>query len=239
MEEMVAQLSLKIKKEIALKAIKRLETVYADMEMTLNFTSAWELLVGGILGAQTTDEQVNRITDRLFFKYPEIEDYAKTSVEEMIEDIRTVGLFRNKAKALVGSAQMIMKDYHGKVPTERKELMKLPGVGPKVASLVRGDYFKIPAVVVDTHCGRISKLLGLSNSDNPQIVERDLMKILPEQHWIEWGHYMVTHGRKYCKARCRNCIKCPLVGICHYGSLKSVQNKIEAARKNQEENGCF
>ncbi|HZJ68940.1 MAG TPA: endonuclease III [Candidatus Eisenbacteria bacterium] len=235
----MAQLALKKKKEIALKVIERLKIEYVDMEMTLNFSSAWELLIGGILGAQTTDEQVNRITDKLFVKYPKIEDYAATSIDEMIEEIRTVGLYRNKAKALVGSAKMIMRDFDGKVPSDRKELMTLPGVGPKVASLVRGDYYKIPAVVVDTHCGRIAQLLGLSNSRNPQIIERDLMKVLPEKTWIDWGHYMVTHGRKYCKARCRNCIACPLVDICHYASLKSVEKKIDLARRNQEENGCF
>lgn len=235
----MANLSLTKKKSIAEEAYVELEKLYVKQEMTLNYSNAWELLVGGILGAQTTDEQVNRVTAVLFKKYPNIEDFANSSFENMMQEINSIGLYRNKAKALIGSAQKILKDFDGKIPTERKALMSLPGVGPKVASLVRGDYYGIPAIVVDTHCGRISQLLGLSNSQNPTIIEKDLMKILPEETWINWGHYLVLHGRKYCKARCRNCLACPLNDCCHYANKKSIQKKITEAKEQQLEDGCF
>lgn len=235
----MAKLSLKAKRELALLLIEQLEQTYPNLEMTLNYTNAWELLVGGILGAQTTDEQVNRVTAELFVKYPTIEDFATLTLEQLTEDIKTVGLYRNKAKALLGSAKMILKQFDGVVPKERKELLALPGVGPKIASLVRGDFYKIPAVVVDTHCGRISQLLGLAITKNPQSIERELMQVLPEDYWIRWGHFMVTHGREYCKARCRACLDCPLAKLCQYTQQKSVREKMEFALVTEQQNGCF
>lgn len=235
----MTDLSLKKKKKIANESYTILKDIYGKQEMTLNFSNAWELLVGGILGAQTTDEQVNRVTAVLFEKYPNIEDIANLTLEEAIEEIKTIGLYRNKAKALIGSAKKILNEFDGKVPQDRDELMSLPGVGPKVANLVRGDFFKIPAIVVDTHCGRISRLLGLSKSKNPTVIEKDLVEILPEETWIDWGHFLVLHGRNYCKARCRNCLACPLNKTCQYALSKEVQIKIEEAKYEQLENGCF
>lgn len=235
----MARFSLKEKKELALNLIIALEQAYPDLEMTLNYRDAWELLVGGILGAQTTDEQVNRVTATLFVDYPTVYDFAAASLEQITEAIRTVGLYRNKAKFLSGSAKIIVEKHDGIVPQAREELLDLPGVGPKVASLVQGDYYKIPAIVVDTHCGRISQLLGLADKTDPHSIELELMKVLPEADWIRWGHFMVTHGREYCKARCRNCLACPLTDLCQYPKSKTVQNRLIAARQQNQENGCF
>lgn len=235
----MTKLSMKSKKDLALVLLEQLDQAYPDMEMTLNYSNAWELLVGGILGAQTTDEQVNRLTDKLFVKYPSIEDFAAATLEQMSEDIKTVGLFRNKAKALCGSAKMIIEKFDGVVPHKREDLLSLPGVGPKIASLVRGDYYKIPAVVVDTHCGRISRLLGLAVTKNPQSIENELMQVLPEKYWIKWGHFMVTHGRKFCKARCRSCLNCPLQKSCVYGQKKTVQKELALAVEEGKKDGCF
>lgn len=233
------KLSWKKKKENAVQIYLILEEVHAQQDMTLEFSNAWELLVGGILGAQATDQQVNKVTEKLFVDYPEIIDYANTPIEVMMEEIKSIGLFRNKAKSLIGAAQKIMQDFDGEVPIEREDLMRLPGVGPKVASLVRGDYYRIPAIVVDTHCGRITRLLGLTETENPLQIEKDLMRILPEEYWIEWGHHMVRLGRSYCKARCRNCLACPLEQLCGYAQRKSVQKKLLAATANEQKNGCF
>ncbi len=235
----MTKLSLKRKKEVAAEAFAILDRQFGDTAMSLNFSTAWELLIGGILGAQTTDEQVNKVTDKLFRKYPEISDYANLSESVLQEEIRSIGLFRNKAKSIIGAAQKIMADFQGQVPSGRAELMSLPGVGPKVASLVRGDFFEIPAIVVDTHCGRISRLLGLAESENPAQIERELMRILPEETWIDWGHYLVLLGRSYCKSRCRACPACPLQGICQYASRVSVQKQIASAKKAGKLDGCF
>ncbi|NLJ69985.1 MAG: endonuclease III [Clostridiaceae bacterium] len=235
----MARLSLQAKKELALNLISVLEQTYPNLEMTLNYRDAWELLVGGILGAQTTDEQVNRVTATLFVDYPTVYDFAAASLKEITEAIRTVGLYRNKAKFLSGSAKIIVEKHDGIVPQSREELLALPGVGPKVASLVRGDYYQIPAVVVDTHCGRISRLLGLADKTDPRSIELELMKVLPEMAWIKWGHFMVTHGREYCKARCRNCLACPLSDLCQYPKRKTVQKELIAARQQNQESGCF
>ncbi|MGI6579758.1 MAG: endonuclease III domain-containing protein [Saccharofermentanales bacterium] len=235
----MARLSLQAKKELALNLISALEEAYPDLEMTLNYRDAWELLVGGILGAQTTDEQVNRVTATLFADYPTVYDFAAASAEQITEAIRTVGLYRNKAKALSGSAKIIVEKHDGIVPQSREELLALPGVGPKVASLVRGDYYQIPAVVVDTHCGRISQLLGLADKKDPRNIELELMKVLPQTDWIRWGHFMVTHGREYCKARCRNCLACPLAELCQYPKRSKVKKELVVARLNNQEDGCF
>lgn len=233
------KLSWKKKKENAEIIYQRLEKVHYQQDMTLQFSNAWELLVGGVLGAQATDEQVNKVTEVLFVKYPTIADFAEVPVEVMMTEIKSIGLFRNKAKSLVGAAKKIMQDFNGEVPVEREDLMSLPGVGPKVASLVRGDFFEIPAIVVDTHCGRITRLLGLTETDNPVQIEKDLMRILSEEYWIEWGHHMVRLGRSYCKARCRSCISCPLQDVCQYAQGKKVQKKIQEKLNSGEEVGCF
>ncbi len=194
-----------------------LRQTYPEADCTLEFDSPWELLVGGILGAQCTDERVNLIAPLLHERFPQLSDYVFASLSEIEQIIRSCGLYRNKAKAIKGSAVMILTDFAGQVPEEESDLLRLPGVGRKIANLVRSDFFGHPAIVVDTHCGRISRLLGLTDSKDPVRIERDLQQILPQTEWISWGHLMVAHGRNLCEARCRQCRICPLRPVCAYG----------------------
>lgn len=215
-KKQAADQSTNARRKLALQCYETLEEEFPDVEPTLNYSTAWELLVGGILGAQTTDVRVNKITDRLFHDFPEIADYSKASQEEIESYIKTAGLFRNKAKALRGAASMIVEEFYGQVPADREKLMALPGVGRKVANLVLGDYYRIPAMVVDTHNARISKRLGLTDSNNPTIVERDLVDLLPDRYWIRWGHLMVNFGREICRSRAPLCESCCLKDVCRY-----------------------
>lgn len=194
-----------------------LHQTYPAADCTLEFNSAWEILVGGILGAQCTDERVNIIAPILHERFPQLSDYDAASLTEIEQIIRSCGLYRNKAKAIKGSAAMILADFAGQVPEQEADLLRLPGVGRKIANLVRSDFFGHPAIVVDTHCGRISRLLGLTDSKDPVRIERDLQRVLPEAEWISWGHLMVAHGRNLCEARCRQCRICPLRPVCAYG----------------------
>lgn len=225
--------SLKKRREIAAEVLLRLKREFGVFTPTLNFSSAWELLVGGILAAQCTDERVNIITDKLFVKYPEIRDYAEAPLEDIEDMVRTAGLFRNKAKAIKGSAEMIMTEFDGEVPAVMDDLLSLPGVGRKIANLVLGDWFEIPGMVVDTHCKRISTLLGMTDANSPAAIERQLVKAVPQELWIDWGHYLVTLGRNQCRARCRQCAVCPLTDICAFAAGHK-QAIAEAAEREPE-----
>ncbi len=233
------RLSLVRRKERAQICFDLLCAHYPDVKPSLNFTNAWELLVGGVLGAQTTDVQVNKITAVMFADMPEIEDYAQASIEEIESYIKTAGLYHNKAKSLKGAAEKIMQVYAGAVPQTIEELITLPGVGRKVANLVVSDYFGKPGMVVDTHNSRISYLLGLTESQNPTVIERDLCAALPAEHWSKWGHLMVTLGRDWCKAKCRACAGCPLKDNCAYALKKSVRGTIGEAESRGEVRQCL
>ncbi len=224
------------KKARAERIYRKLTEAYPDVTCTLNFDGAWELLVGGILGAQCTDERVNIITADLFVDYPELEDYVNASQEEIEEAIRSCGLFRNKAKSLRGSAQMILEDFDGEVPDNMKDLLKLPGVGRKVANLVLSDYFGVPAIVVDTHNGRISRDLGLVKAKDPAKVEKELQKLLKPEHWTHWGHLMVHHGRVCCTARSKTCLLCPVSRDCAFAE-KHKEELSEALAEGDVERG--
>lgn len=190
---------------------------YPEAECTLDHQSPFELLAGAILASQCTDERVNKITPHLFDRYPDLESLAEADQGEVEDIVRSCGLYRTKARALRETAGILLGRHGGQVPRSREELMELPGVGRKVANLIMGDAFGEQAVVVDTHCGRISRLLGFTTSDNPVIVERDLMETLPRDIWTLWGHLMVAHGRVLCRARCRLCFECPVRSLCRYG----------------------
>lgn len=193
---------------------------YGMQACTLDYSEdAWKLLVGGILATQCTDERVNRITPELFQDFPGIEEIAASSPPQIEPYIKSCGLFRNKAKNIHGSAVKILSDFAGDVPRTREDLMTLPGVGRKIANLLLGDVFGQQAIVVDTHCGRISRLLGLSEHKDPLRVERDLMDCVPHKHWTDWGHLMVAHGREICVARRPQCGRCPVRKECATGVL--------------------
>ncbi|HJT52818.1 MAG TPA: endonuclease III [Candidatus Angelobacter sp.] len=196
--------------------LKRLDQRYPGVTCALHHKSAWELLVATILSAQCTDVRVNMVTPILFKKYPSPSDFAALKPEQLEPDIRSTGFFRNKSKSLVGAAKGVMEKFNGKVPDTMEELLTLPGVARKTANVVLGTWFKkAVGVVVDTHVQRISRRLELTRSEDPKDIERDLMKVLPQEKWIEFSHQIIHHGRALCIARKPKCAECPLENICH------------------------
>lgn len=202
--------------DLAATTVRLLKTQYPDAECTLDFQTPWQLLVAAILAAQCTDARVNLITPALFARYPDPQATAAADRGEIESLIRTCGLFRAKAKAILGSASMLIENFGGELPKTIEELTRLPGVGRKIANLMLGDCFGIPAIVVDTHCARISRLIGLTDNSDPLKVEKDLAAVLPDVEWIGYGHRMVAHGREICLARRPDCPHCPLNGICRF-----------------------
>ena len=198
------------------KILKGLDELYPAVTCALTHSSAWELLVATILSAQSTDVNVNRVTPELFRKYPTVEDFAALTPEALEPDVRSTGFFRNKSKSVVGAAKKIVADFGGQVPDEMDKLLTLPGVARKTANVVLGSWFKkAVGVVVDTHVHRISRRLELTKESEPQKIEQDLMKIIPQEKWILFSHQVIWHGRKLCYARKPRCVECPLENVCH------------------------
>lgn len=173
-----------------------------------------ELLVATILSAQCTDARVNIVTKDLFVKYPDMYAFAAADQAELEQDIHSIGFYHSKAKNIIGAAKIICEKYGGKVPETLEELTALPGVGRKTANVVLGNVFHKPSIVVDTHVKRISKRLGLTKETDPVKVEMDLMKELPEDHWIIYNLHLITFGRTVCTARSPKCGECRLAGYC-------------------------
>ena len=207
----------------AAEIVSRLHARYPDARCTLDYTSPWQLLIAAILAAQCTDARVNRITAVLFVRYPDLSALAAASQEEIETIIRSCGLYHNKAKAIRLCSQMLVERYNGAVPADLDILLSLPGVGRKIANLILGDSFGIPGMVVDTHCARISRLLGLTGQHDPGLIEQDLIRIVAHDQWTSWGHLMVAHGREICQARCRQCARCPIRLLCDYGRSVPLQ----------------
>jgi endonuclease-3 len=202
------------KKHIS-KILAILEESYPGASCSLTFRSPHQLLVATILSAQCTDERVNIVTPGLFKKYKTTRDFAEADIKELENDIRSTGFFRNKAKAIKESAMILVREHNGKMPESLEELIKLPGVGRKTASVVLGAAFgKAEGIVVDTHVARISFRLGLTEEKEPLKIERDLMKIIPKKDWIDISHRLIIHGRQICKARRPDCNHCPLNRLC-------------------------
>ena len=204
--------------ERAVQVLAALHRQYPDARCTLDFEQPWQLLIAAILSAQCTDARVNIITAGLFRRFPTLDAIAAAPIETIEEEIRSCGLFRAKARSLSGSCRQLVELHNGRVPADRDTLMKLPGVGRKIANLILGDCHGIPAIVVDTHCIRISSLIGLTRHQDPLKVERDLAAVLPESEWIAYGHLVVTHGRSICVARRPDCQSCPVLPYCQFGS---------------------
>ncbi|MDR1086811.1 MAG: endonuclease III [Endomicrobium sp.] len=206
---------MKDKKKYVLKVIKILKESFADIKCPLKFSNPFELLAGVILSAQCTDERVNKVTEGLFKKYKSLQDYANADISELENCIKSAGFFRNKAKSIIKSAQMVLNSYDGKVPQTMEELIKLPGVARKTANVVLGHAFcKAEGIAVDTHVIRVAILLKLTNHESPAKIEKDLMEIVPKQYWIEISLLIQTLGRRICKARNPNHKDCPLNKIC-------------------------
>lgn len=194
--------------------ISFLKKEYPDAKCHLNYTNALELLVGSILSAQCTDKRVNIVTSDLFNKYTNVFDFAEADIEELKEDIRPTGFFNNKAKSIIECARMICDNYDGVVPDSIDELVKLKGVGRKTANVIIGNYYGKPGIIVDTHVGRLSRRLGLSESRDPGKVEKDLRDIVPEQECTFFSNSLGDHGRTVCKSRKPLCGRCKISGIC-------------------------
>lgn len=194
---------------------KRLEKANPNPKVELDFTSPFELLVATILAAQCTDKLVNTVTPALFAKFPTINAFAKASVSDIDAMVTKINFHSNKAKNIQASAKMIMDTYGGTVPKTMEELDALPGVARKTANVVLGSAFGIPSgIVIDTHGIRLSNKLGLSDSKDPVKIEQDLMKLLPKEDWIKFGHLLTLHGRYVCTARTHDCSGCPLGDLC-------------------------
>lgn len=195
--------------------IVRLKAEYPDARTELNYSNPLELLVAVILSAQCTDVRVNTVTESLFDRYRSPEDYAAVSQEELEEDIRPTGFFRNKAKSIKGMSRALIEDHEGDVPHTMEELVALPGVGRKTANVILGNVFGVnEGVVVDTHVKRLSNRLGFTVESDPVKVERDLIPLITEDERTLFAHLLIFHGRNTCKARKPLCDECPLSDIC-------------------------
>jgi endonuclease III len=204
--------------ERAGQIVAELRQLYPDAKCSLDFTTPLELLVATMLSAQCTDERVNQVTKTLFQKYRSPQDYANADPETLEQDVKQTGFYRNKAKHIREAAQMIVERYDGAVPQTMEELIALPGVARKTANVVMGNAFGVvEGVVVDTHVGRLTLRLGLTESDDPVKVEQDLMALLPQRDWLDLSHMLIMHGRATCQARKPLCSACTLAPLCPTG----------------------
>lgn len=195
--------------------IAELHNLYPDATCSLDFSNPLELLVATQLSAQCTDVRVNMVTKQLFQKYKSAEDYATVSQEELEQDIRSTGFYRNKAKNIRATGQRLLTAYNGEVPHSMEELLTLPGVARKTANVVLGYAFGIEVgIVVDTHVGRLSRRLGWTTNEDAVKVEQDLMRIIPREEWLNISHMLIFHGRAICDARKPLCEQCTLVHLC-------------------------
>jgi endonuclease-3 len=202
------------KKERIGPIIERLAVLYADARIALRFQDPLQLLVSVMLSAQTTDVNVNRVTEQLFKKYRKPEDYLAVPPEELERDIFATGFFRQKAKAIRGTMAMLLTEFDGEVPRTLDELVRLPGVGRKTANVVAAELGEPQGIVVDTHVRRLSQRLGLTKEEDPVKIERDLIKIVPREDWGRFPHLLIWHGRRVCLARLPRCEECVLNDLC-------------------------
>ena len=194
---------------------ERLAAAYPDATCSLDFRTPFELLVSTILSAQCTDERVNMVTPALFARYRRPEDYLAVPVEELEQDIRSTGFFRNKAKSIRGAAQLMIDRFGGELPRTMEELLTLPGVARKTANVVLGTAYGLAeGIAVDTHVRRLSGRLGLTQHDDPVKIERDLVRLVPRREWGLFPHLLIWHGRRVCIARAPRCEDCVLTDLC-------------------------
>lgn len=198
------------------RILTELDRLYPNVTCALHHSNAWELLVATILSAQCTDKRVNEVTPGLFRKYPTIADFAHVSQAELAQDIRSTGFFNNKARSVIGAAQRIQSEFGGEVPRNIDDLLTVPGAARKTANVVLGTAFGIASgVVVDTHVHRITKRLDLVKTDDPVKIEKELIKLLPQDRWIQFSHQVIHFGREICIARKPRCGDCPLDPLCY------------------------
>lgn len=207
--------SLANKKKRVERIVELLKRHYPDAQCSLDFRTPHQLMVATILSAQCTDERVNMVTPELFAAYPTVKDFAEADIKDLEKAVHSTGFYSNKAKSIKKSAQQLLDDHNGEMPRTLDELVKLAGVGRKTGSVILGAAFGLAeGIVVDTHVGRISRLLKLTNEKDAAKVEKDLMKVVPEEEWINWSHMLILHGRSLCKARRPDCENCFLSDPC-------------------------
>jgi len=211
------------KKQKVKKIINKLNDKFGIPECALNFETPFELLVAVILSAQCTDERVNIVTENMFrvegVNTPE--QFAKLPIEEIERLIKSTGFYRNKAKNIKACSKTLLEKYNGEVPKDMDNLVNLAGVGRKTANVVRGEIWGLASgITVDTHVKRLSNLIGLVKSDNPVVIERELMELVPRDNWIYYSHYLILQGRDCCKARRPNCSRCEINDLCNTGRKK-------------------
>ena len=190
------------------------ETYGTDYKCYLNHENAWQLLIATMLSAQCTDARVNIVTKDLFVKYPTLQAFADADIKELEKDIYSTGFYKNKAKNIIGCAKKLISEYGGEVPSDIESLTKLDGVGRKTANVIRGNIYHEPSIVVDTHVKRITRLLGLTDSDDPVKIEHELMEKLTKEQWILYNIQIITLGRTICIARRPKCAECALNRVC-------------------------
>lgn len=213
------------KKEKVEQILILLKEHYGPTKCYLDHENPWQLLIATILSAQCTDDRVNIVTKDLFQKYKSVKDFAEADVKELEKDIHSTGFYHNKAKNIIACCQRLLMEHDGEIPSDLEELTALAGVGRKTANVVRGNWYGIPSIVVDTHVKRLSNLLGLTKNQDPVKIEFDLMKIVPKDKWIEINTQLIAHGRKVCVARRPKCNECFLLEYCVGGQ------KLQKAKK--------
>ncbi len=202
--------------------VRRLTAAYPDAVISLRYGAPWELLVSVILSAQCTDARVNEVTPRLFARFPTPEAVLGGTQAELEELVRPTGFYRNKARSIRGAAEHLLEHHDGQVPRTTRELTRVPGAGRKTAAVVLGEAFGIAeGIAVDTHCGRLSRRLGLTAETDPVRAERDLMVVVAQRHWIAWTHLLIAHGRAVCRSRVPRCNSCVLLDICPEGRART------------------
>ena len=207
-------------RERVAQLVRALPKVYPDAHTELDFKNPLELLIATILSAQCTDKRVNIVTPSLFKKYRTARDYADAPQTELENAIKSTGFFRNKTKSIRTATSTIAEKFGGKVPSTMEELRELPGVGRKTANVVLGNAFgKNEGIVVDTHVIRLSQRLGLTKQKDPEKIEQDLMKLMPQEHWTNWSHWLIWHGRRRCYARKPDCSNCEIFRLCPSGKV--------------------
>lgn len=208
-------------KDKTIQILKIFDKLYPNPECTLDYKTPLQLLISTQLAAQCTDARVNIVSKDLYNKYKNAEDFANANINELEQDIKSTGFYRNKAKNIKECCRILVDKYNGDIPNNMEELIKLPGVGRKTANLVLYEIFGIDGIIIDTHAKRLSNRIGLTENENPEKIEYDLQKIVPKDRWSDFCHMLVSHGRLVCNARKPECEKCAISEYCNYNKTNN------------------